>query len=114
MSHQIAPQHPAVVMRSNYVQLRALFSAALVAVLGLAVAVVLLANSQSTSTSAAPSAPVIVSVPAPQASTASQAGIRFDGGPEEGTRGAHSAVVTVAPGTRFDGGPEEGTRGTGH
>jgi outer membrane receptor protein involved in Fe transport len=33
---------------------------------------------------------------------------RFDGGPEEGTRGTATAA---APSTRFDGGPEEGTRG---
>jgi hypothetical protein len=43
-------------------------------------------------------------------STAPQApGTRYDGGPEEGTRGAIAAPV--APGTRYDGGPEEGTRG---
>ena len=36
-------------------------------------------------------------------------GTRFDGGPEEGTRGP--AAVTNSPNTRFDGGPEEGTRG---
>jgi hypothetical protein len=35
-------------------------------------------------------------------------GIRFDGGPEEGTRGSSA----VAAGVRFDGGPDEGTRGT--
>jgi hypothetical protein len=36
-------------------------------------------------------------------------GTRYDGGPEEGTRGAITSPV--APGTRYDGGPEEGTRG---
>ena len=36
-------------------------------------------------------------------------GTRFDGGPEEGTRGAIAAPIS--PGARFDGGPEEGTRG---
>ncbi|MDP8907956.1 MAG: hypothetical protein M3N47_02315 [Chloroflexota bacterium] len=36
-------------------------------------------------------------------------GTRFDGGPEEGTRGP--AAAASSPGTRFDGGPEEGTRG---
>ena len=36
-------------------------------------------------------------------------GTRYDGGPEEGTRGATTSPV--APGTRYDGGPEEGTRG---
>lgn len=33
---------------------------------------------------------------------------RFDGGPQEGTRGA---VVQYSSSTRFDGGPNEGTRG---
>jgi hypothetical protein len=40
------------------------------------------------------------------------AGVRFDGGPQEGTRGA--LVIRSAPAvslTRFDGGPNEGTRG---
>jgi hypothetical protein len=36
-------------------------------------------------------------------------GTRYDGGPEEGTRGAIASPV--APGTSYDGGPEEGTRG---
>jgi hypothetical protein len=36
-------------------------------------------------------------------------GTRYDGGPEEGTRGAIASPP--APGTRYDGGPEEGTRG---
>jgi hypothetical protein len=35
-------------------------------------------------------------------------GTRYDGGPEEGTRGA--IVSPAAPDTRYDGGPEEGTR----
>ena len=34
-------------------------------------------------------------------------GVRYDGGPEEGTRGASAS----APASRYDGGPEEGTRG---
>jgi hypothetical protein len=36
-------------------------------------------------------------------------GLRFDGGPEEGSRGP--LTVTPPADTRFDGGPEEGTRG---
>jgi hypothetical protein len=34
---------------------------------------------------------------------------RYDGGPEEGTRGM--STTTPAPDTRYDGGPEEGSRG---
>jgi hypothetical protein len=37
---------------------------------------------------------------------------RYDGGPEEGTRSPLSSFE--APGTRYDGGPEEGSRGAGH
>jgi hypothetical protein len=38
------------------------------------------------------------------------AGIRYDGGPDEGTRGVVPArAVVPAQGTRYDGGPEEGT-----
>src|ERR687895_210097 len=35
-------------------------------------------------------------------------GTRYDGGPEEGTRGGITSQAP--PGTRYDGGPEEGTR----
>lgn len=40
------------------------------------------------------------------------AGIRYDGGPEEGGHGIrHSSTVSAPPaGTRYDGGPEEGSR----
>jgi hypothetical protein len=41
-------------------------------------------------------------------------GTRYDGGPEEGTRGAVPEVWTdTSPATRYDGGPDEGTRGAG-
>jgi len=36
---------------------------------------------------------------------------RFDGGPNEGTRGALSSQRVDSPVVRFDGGPQEGTRG---
>jgi hypothetical protein len=36
---------------------------------------------------------------------------RFDGGPNEGTRGALSTQRVDSPVIRFDGGPQEGTRG---
>ena len=42
--------------------------------------------------------------------------MRYDGGPEEGSRGALSteASSNAVAGTRYDGGPEEGSRGGGH
>jgi hypothetical protein len=104
VSNQIAPQHPAVVLRSHYMHLRALLAVAMTAVVGLTVAVVILAinNGSSSLSSAAP-----VSRPAATAS-----GVRFDGGPEEGTRGIGASTSASRPaGVRFDGGPEEGTRG---
>ena len=55
----------------------------------------------STATKAAPVAQQQVQTPA---------GTRFDGGPEEGTRGLASQA-SAPPSIRFDGGPEEGTRG---
>ena len=45
-----------------------------------------------------------------QSQTQLPAGTRFDGGPDEGTRGL-SAQRQLPVGTRFDGGPDEGSRG---
>ena len=55
----------------------------------------------------------------PEAGSYASPGTRYDGGPEEGTRGAGTlsqpvfpeAETNVSPGLRYDGGPEEGTRG---
>jgi hypothetical protein len=105
MSQAISPQHPAMVMRSRYSRLRALLAITCIAIAGLTTAVVVLATHSNGGTSAARS-PVQLSSPA-SAGTA-----RYDGGPEEGTRGpvwaAQSATI------RYDGGPEEGTGGPGH
>jgi hypothetical protein len=104
MGKAIPSQHPAVVLRSHYTQVRALLAVAMIAIVGLSVAVVILANeSDEVGTSAGS-----ISVAAPAGTT------RYDGGPEEGTRD-----LTVTPpvsasdsalATRYDGGPEEGTR----
>jgi hypothetical protein len=109
MGKAIPTHHPAVVLRSQFNWLRALLVIAMVAVVGLAAAVVILATDEDrdTSTGSAP---------------AQQAGIRYDGGPEEGTAALiqRSAPATFdpnsiksAPGVRYDGGPEEGSRGAG-
>jgi hypothetical protein len=131
MGKAIPAQHPAVVLRSHYRQLRALLAIAMIAVVGLTAAVVILANDTDEvggTSSAAPighinyggfnpatgrpeSAPLPrTQVQAPASST------RYDGGPEEGTRGALSSNTSsnAVPGTRYDGGPEEGSRGSGH
>jgi hypothetical protein len=56
MSHTVPSQHPAVVLRSNYLQLRALLAIALIAIIGLTLAVVVLATNSSSSSTTASSA----------------------------------------------------------
>ena len=98
MGKAIPAQHPAVVLRSHYRQLRALLAIAMIAVVGLTAAVVILATDDDRDTSAGSATQV--SAPAPTGNT------RYDGGPEEGTRGV---VAARQPSVRYDGGPEEGT-----
>ena len=97
MSPTAPKQHPAVVLRSHYLHLRGLLAITLIALVAMAVAVVILA---STGPSARSSAIV------PSTTGPSPAGIRYDGGPDEGTRGlVESPRMSI---TRYDGGPEEG------
>jgi hypothetical protein len=136
MAHAVPTQHPAVVLRSHFNQLRALLAIAMIAVVGLAAAVVILANDEDRDTTAGSATQV--STPGSTGDTrydggpeegtrgvvsAPQPGVRYDGGPEEGTASLiqRSAPATFdpnsiksAPGVRYDGGPEEGSRGTGH
>jgi hypothetical protein len=99
MGHAIPNQHPAVVLRSHYRQLRALLAVAMIVVVGLTAAVVILATNDDRDTSASSTQPL-------NAATQPAPGQRYDGGPEEGTRGVATARQ---PGVRYDGGPEEGT-----
>jgi hypothetical protein len=123
MGQAIPRQHPAVVLRSHFNQLRALLAIALVAVAGLTTAVVILANDSnevSGTSSAKPiesinygSGAVNPSTGYPSATIRPDSpGTRYDGGPEEGTRGvvpARTPNVDASPGARYDGGPEEGS-----
>jgi hypothetical protein len=104
MGQVIPRQHPAVVLRSQYKTVLALLCVACVAIVALATAVVIVANDDdSVSISAQPQAQAQQNLPP---------GTRFDGGPDEGTRGIQVAPAQpLPPGTRFDGGPDEGTRG---
>jgi hypothetical protein len=106
MGQAIPRQHPAVVLRSHYKALVAMLCVSLVAIVALATALVIVANDDNETT--------IAAQPSVQQQTLPP-GTRFDGGPDEGTRGivgAQSAPpAELAPGTRFDGGPDEGTRG---
>ena len=103
MGQVIPRQHPAVVLRSQYKTVVTLLCVAVVAIVGLATAVVIVANDDEPSISAQPNTHQQQILPP---------GTRFDGGPDEGTRGIQVAPAEpLAPGTRFDGGPDEGTRG---
>ena len=123
MGHAIPSQHPAVVLRSHYQQLRALLAVAMIAIIGLTTAVVILATDDD---------PETIAGSATQASAPTSAGSsRYDGGPEEGSADVSRAQPGVtqgqalpglasqaldrtqapAEGTRYDGGPDEGSRG---
>jgi hypothetical protein len=124
MSQSISPQHAAVVLRSHYVQLRALLAIALIAVLGLSAAVVILATNSDEvagTTSARPVEAInyggfnpATARPEPAPLPSRIGSTRYDGGPEEGTRGLAPHNSTPSAGIRHDGGPEEGTSGPGH
>ena len=101
----ISEQHPAVVLRSRYRNLRALLAVAMIAVVSLAAAVVVLAVDEDSSGT------VTLQPVSAQPQTAGPE-VRYDGGPEEGTRGPSAAPTS--PDVRYDGGPEEGTRGPGN
>jgi hypothetical protein len=129
MGKAVPEQHPAVVLRSHYVHLRALLVAALIAVLGLTAAVVIVANDSDelvkstpapATQSAAPSATGgAESTPLPQrrldGAVDTAPAPRYDGGPNEGSAdivpGVNSpARPTQAQGAaRYDGGPNEGS-----
>ena len=121
MGQAIPTRQSTVVLRSHFNHLRALLAVALIAVAGLTVAVVILAtdsNEVSSTSSARPiesinygSGVVNPSTGYPSATIRPDSpGTRYDGGPEEGSRGVVPAPQSsVAPTTPYDGGPEEGT-----
>jgi hypothetical protein len=135
MGKAVPTHHPAVVLRSHFNWLRALLAIAMVAVVGLAAAVVIVATDEDRDTSTGSAAQVSTTSPnagtrydgGPEEGTrgaapAQQAGVRYDGGPEEGAASLNqrSPVATfdpnsikAPPGVRYDGGPEEGSRGIG-
>ena len=98
MGQVIPRQHPEVVLRSHFKTVRALVCVALVAIVALAAAVVIVANDDDQLSGGT--------------SSASPAGSINYGGFNPAT-GRPDAVQpqTLPPGTRFDGGPDEGTRG---
>ena len=103
MGQPIPAQHPSVVLRSHYKLVRTLLIIAMGAMLALAAAVVVLVNDDNKVDTASKATPAV------QPQTQNAPATRYDGGPEEGTRGA--IAFPPAPDSRYDGGPEEGTRG---
>jgi hypothetical protein len=89
MGQAIPNQHPAVVLRSRYLQLRTLLAIAMVAVIGLTVAVVFLAIDDNGATLAPATE---VSAPSGAAAT------RSDGGPEESALAGTVAAQPTASG----------------
>jgi hypothetical protein len=106
MGHAIPKQHPAVVLRSHYNLVRALLGIAVVALVAMTIAVVVVANDGDETGSVSSAEPAAVT---PRLAPAPPDGVRYDGGPDEGTRSPLTSPVT--PDTRYDGGPEEGSRG---
>lgn len=91
MSHQISQQHPAVVLRSHYVHMRALLVIAMIAVVGLTITVVLLATRENSTASASSATPVASSVGASGTSAGGgpiDPGYGYGGHPERGYSGA--------------------------
>jgi hypothetical protein len=125
MGQPIPAQHPSVVLRSHFQLVKALLALAMVVVIALTAAVVILANDEDQVSGATTSAKSLESInygdfnpatgrpdAAPVARQPSQTpGTRYDGGPEEGTRGSAVATSQAPVASRYDGGPEEGTRG---
>jgi hypothetical protein len=87
MGQVIPRQHPAVVLKSHYKNLRALLAAALVAVVALTAAVVILSNDADQTASTQPISH----------QQALPDGTRYDGGPDEGTRGAQVNPAQASP-----------------
>ena len=108
MGQPVPAQHPSVVLRSHFNLVRTLLIIAMAALIASAAAVVILANDDSADTASRATQAV-----QPQTQTQAPVGTtRYDGGPDEGTRGAIASPP--AAGTRYDGGPDEGSRGPAH
>jgi len=98
MSDAIPVQHPAVVLRAHYLQLRALLAIAMIAVVGLTVSVVILATNDAGGKTAA-----VVAQPT---------SFGFEGGPTQGTPAAVSSAFShSAPLANQEAGPTLGTGG---
>ena len=100
MGQVIPRQHPSVVLKSHYKAVRALLAAALIAIVALAAAVVILANDDDAKVSSQPQA---------QQQNLPN-GTRFDGGPDEGTRGPQSYWQSSEARSSYQPAPADGTK----
>jgi hypothetical protein len=101
MGQVIPKQHPSVVLRSHFKAIRALLVVALVAICALAAALVIVANDDNDVASTA--APVTQQQALPN-------GTRFDGGPDEGTRGPQSYWQSSEPRSSYQPAQADGTK----
>ena len=99
MGQVIPKQHPSVVLRSHFNAVRALLAVALVAIVALATTVVIVANDDNATSPATPAAESAVQ---PQTLPP---GTRFDGGPDEGSRGPQAYWESNSPSPSYHGGP---------
>jgi hypothetical protein len=94
MPQTVPTQHPAVVLRSHYRQLRALLTVAMIAIVGLSAAVVILADDGATSTATPVSART---EPADGPRYIHPPGQRYDPGPSARSRTEGVRTPLVAP-----------------
>ncbi len=92
MGQAIPRQHPAVVLRSHYQQLRALLAIAMIAVVGLTAAVVILATDDAPDTSAGSATQASTPSPAGSTPAAARGGRPLRRRPRGGNRRAHPAL----------------------
>ena len=116
MSTTIPKQHPAVVLRSQYDHLRAFLALTLVLVVALAATVVLVvANDDDPVTRASQPAALSVGPHGAAGAGVIAASKGTVTSPRHEIALRRDGTSFVVPGSvRYDGGPDEGTRGPGH
>ncbi len=110
MGQPVPAQHPSVVLRSHFNLVRTLLIIAMAAVCALAAVVVILANDDNESSTAGKAPGRAATDPEPGAGRHHSLRRR----PRRGHPRSGIAARSSAAGTRFDGGPDEGSRGPAH
>ncbi len=105
MGHPIPAQHTPVVLRPHFKPAQTLIALAMAAVLALGAGVVILANDADQVASTNRIAPAVQ-----QSQTQLPAGTRFDGGPDEGTRGLQSYYESPNARSSYQPAPADGTK----